>query len=178
MTRVQNMNTPFQIPEGLHIRPSTPADKPFIEQLHRESREDLQLIDGDKDYVESILEMQLRAQTLGYGEQFPNAMYFIIEKHHEKIGKASIDFGHNEVHLIDIAFLKAARGHGFGKAIIQSFQQCAAQSGTPMSLAVLESNVAAKNLYISLGFQVEEVQLPHQYLRWYPPAMRTIVGAQ
>ena len=71
-------------------------------------------------------------------------MYFIIEKHHEPIGRATIDFGHNEAHLLDIAFLPQARGHGFGKAIIQSFQLAAAQSGLPMSLNVLQSNTGAK----------------------------------
>lgn len=68
------------------------------------------MIGGEQDYIESIVEMQFKAQTQGYGDQFPNAMYFIIEKHHEPIGKAIIDFGHNEVRLIDIAFIPQARG--------------------------------------------------------------------
>jgi len=158
----------FHIPKGLHIRPSTPADKPFLEQLYRATREDLQLIDGERDFIESIIEMQFRAQSQGYGSEYPNAMYFIIEKHGEKIGKATIDFGHNEAHLLDIAFLSQARGHGFGKAIIQSFQNAAAQSKVPMSLTVFKDNLVAQKLYISLGFVAEEYREPYYRMCWYP----------
>ncbi len=166
----------FKPPEGLHIRPSNPSDKPFLEKLHRETREELQFIEGEQDFIEEILAMQFRAQHQGYGDQFPNAMYFIIEKHHEKIGRASIDFGHNEVHLIDIGFLKAARGHGFGRAIIQSLQSCAAQSGIPMSLVVANENLIAKRFYLSLGFQTVEATEVHDLMRWIPPSLRTISG--
>ncbi|CAM3536265.1 Acetyltransferase (GNAT) family protein [Vibrio aerogenes CECT 7868] len=166
----------LNIPEGLHIRPSRETDKPFLEKLHHAARQDLQLIDGEKEFIESIVEMQFRAQTEGYGSQFPDAMYFIIEKHHEPIGRAAIDFGHNEAHLLDIAFLPQARGHGFGKAIIQSFQMAAAQSGLPVSLNVLQGNWGAKQLYLSLGFVVEAARPPYEEMRWYPQGMRAFSG--
>lgn len=156
------------IPEGLNLRPSRQEDAPFLEQLHRTQREDLQLIDGDKELIESIVDMQFKAQSEGYGEQTPNAMYFIIEKHHEKVGKVTVDFGHNAVHIIDIAFLPQARGLGFGKAIIQSFQSAAIQNKVPLTLNVAEYNVAAQRLYQSLGFQVERNNPPYLGLIWYP----------
>ncbi|QSX37414.1 GNAT family N-acetyltransferase [Shewanella sedimentimangrovi] len=159
----------FIPPNGLHIRPSRPTDKVFLEKLHHASRQDLQLIDGERDFIESILAMQYRAQTQGYGDKYPNAMYFIIEKHWEPIGKATVDFGHNEVRLVDIAFMPQARGHGFGRAIIQSFQQAAAQSGVPMTLTVLQQNQAAMQLYAALGFTVECYQEPYYLMSWYPP---------
>ncbi|QSX30225.1 GNAT family N-acetyltransferase [Shewanella cyperi] len=166
----------FTPPKGLHIRPSTSSDKPFLEKLHRLVRQDLRLLDADEDFIESVVEMQFRAQTEGYGAQFPNAMYFIIEKHMEKIGRVCVDFGVNELHLIDIAFLPQATGHGFGRAIIQSFQYCAAQSGLPMSLNVAQDNPAAKRLYLNLGFMVEAIHPPYEELRWYPPAMTAFVA--
>ena len=158
----------FHIPQGLHIRPSTASDNPFLEQLYRATREDLQAIDGERDFIESIIEMQFQAQSQGYGADYPNAMYFIIEKHQEKIGKVTIDFGHNEAHLLDIAFLPKARDHGFGKAIIQSFQNAAAQSRVPMSLTVFKDNLAAQKLYTSLGFVAEEYREPYYRMCWYP----------
>ena len=152
------------------MRPSRPEDAAFLEEVHRAQRQDLQLIDGDPDFIESIVEMQFNAMNSGYGNQTPNAMYFIIEKHHEKVGKATIDFGPNCVHLVDIAILPQARGLGFGKAIIQSFQQAASQSGVPMTLNVAETNVAAQQLYVSLGFQVETHTPPNYSMIWYPQA--------
>lgn len=158
----------FKPPKGLHIRPSKPSDKPFLEKLYRSTRTDLQLIDGEKELVENVIEMQHRAQTQGYGDQFPNAMYFIIEKHGEPIGKATLDFGPNEIRLLDIAFMPQARGHGFGKAIIQSFQVCATQAMAPLTLSVEQLNHSAKSLYLSLGFVCESVTPPYEHLIWYP----------
>ena len=53
------------IPDGLYLRPSTAADKPFLEKLHHSTRQDLQFIDGEQDFIESIVEMQFKAQTPG-----------------------------------------------------------------------------------------------------------------
>ncbi len=158
----------FNIPQGLNIRPAKPTDKPFLEKLHSSMRQELRFIDGEKEFVESIVTMQFQAQNDGYGSQFPNAMYFIIEKFHEPIGKATLDFGHNEVRLIDIAFLPQATGHGFGRAIIQSFQCAAAKTMLPMTLSVLQHNHAARKLYALLGFKVEAVKEPYYFMAWYP----------
>lgn len=163
----------IQLPYGLHIRPSKPSDKAFLEKLHHAMRQDLQLIDGEKDMIETIVEMQLKAQTQGYGDQFPNAMYFIIEKQQQPVGKATIDFSDNLVHLIDIALIPKARGQGFGKAILQSFQRCAAQVAAPMSLSVEQQNNAAKQLYRKLGFVTEQIYPPYERMIWYPPALRS-----
>lgn len=163
----------IQLPLGLHIRTSVASDKAFLEKLHHAVRQDLQWIDAEKDLVETIVEMQLKAQTQSYSEQFPNAMYFIIEKQQEPIGKASIDFSHDLVHLIDIAFIPEARGQGFGKAVLQALQQCAAQVAAPMLLSVEQQNKVAKQLYQSLGFATEVVQPPYERMIWYPPALRS-----
>lgn len=163
----------IQLPSGLHIRPSTASDKAFLEKLHHATRQDLQVIDGEKDLIETLVEMQLKAQTQGYGDQFPNAMYFIIEKQQQPVGKATIDFSDNLVHLIDIALIPQARGQGFGKAILQSFQRCAAQIAAPMLLSVELHNNIAKQLYQSLGFTTESVQPPYERMIWYPPALRS-----
>ncbi|HEX7762889.1 MAG TPA: GNAT family N-acetyltransferase [Cellvibrio sp.] len=167
---MQNIN----LPDGLSVRPSRASDTPFLEKLHHSLRQDLQLIDAEQDMIESIIELQLKAQTQGYGDQFPNAMYFVIEKHNEPIGKATIDFGHNEVRLVDLALIPIARGKGLGAAVIQAFQKAAAMVAVPMTLSVLQSNIAAKNLYHKLGFVISHVELPYELMVWYPPAMKII----
>lgn len=166
----------LDLPKGLHIRPARSSDNFFLQKLHHSVRQDLQLIDGEQELIETVVEMQFTAQTQGYGDTFPNAMYFIIEKHHEKIGKATLDFGHHEIRLLDIAFLPEAKGHGFGKGIIQSFQTCAAQLAVPLSLSVEQINLQARQLYLSLGFQIESVQPPYEFMVWYPPSLKAIVG--
>ncbi|WLQ13940.1 GNAT family N-acetyltransferase [Hahella aquimaris] len=161
--------------QGLVVRPSNSADKAFLEQLHNSTREDLRLIDGERDFVESIIDMQFKAQQQGYGAQFPNAMYFIIEKQHERIGKVTIDFGHNEVHVIDIAFIPQARGKGFGEEVIRSLQAAATQICAPLTLSVLMQNVAAKKLYLKLGFITESISPPYERMMWRPEIAQRVM---
>lgn len=164
----------LKMPDGLNIRPANHADNPFLEKLHHSTRQDLQLIDADKEVVESIMELQLKAQTQGYGSQFPNAMYFVVERHCEPIGKVTVDFGHNEVRLVDLALIPAARGKGLGAEIIRAFQQAATMVAVPMTLSVMQSNFPAKALYQKLGFVTASVEIPYELMVWSPPAMKLI----
>jgi ribosomal protein S18 acetylase RimI-like enzyme len=164
----------LNLPDGLSVRPASGNDKLFLESLYQSTREDLLVLDASEDQKAELIEMQFRAQTQGYGNAYPNAMYFVIEKHQESIGKATIDFGHNEVHLIDLALIPAARGKGLGAAVIQAFQQAAAMIAAPMTLSVLQNNVQARVLYQKLGFVTDEIQLPYERMIWYPPALRAI----
>ena len=170
------MKTPA-MPYGLGLRPAIPTDHPFLESLHRSCRADLQLIEGDEDFIESLVNMQFNAQSVGYGAQYPNAMYWIVEKQGQNIGKTTIDFGSNFIHLVDLAFIPQARRKGYGRAVLESIQCTAKQVGAPMSLSVLQSNLVAKNMYLSLGFVVESVSSPYEMMVWYPPAEKIIVGA-
>lgn len=155
-------------PEGLNLRPANTGDSAFIESLYRTTREDLRQLDADKEIVENLIDMQFDAQTNGYGEQFPNAMHFVVEKLGERIGRVIVDFGSNEVRIVDIAFIPRARGQGYGTAILRMMQQAAAKIMAPLALSVNSFNTEAKNLYLRLGFQVEEYHPPIERMIWYP----------
>ncbi|AGA92248.1 acetyltransferase [Thioflavicoccus mobilis 8321] len=156
------------LPNGLGLRPARPSDQPFLAALYSSTRADLRLIDGEQELVESIIDMQFRAQTMGYGQQFPNAMYFIVEKLNERIGKATIDFGSSAVHVVDIAFIPIARGRGYGATVLQAIQQIAGQLKAPMLLSVKKDNLPARRLYQKMGFQLEQSGAAHDQLVWYP----------
>lgn len=158
------------LPAGLSLRPSQPSDAVFIESLHRSTREDLRMIDGSEDFIESLIDMQFHAQSRGYGEQFPNAMYFVIEKLGERVGRVTIDFGSNEIRLVDIAFIPAARGHGYGTHVLKALQMAAGKAAAPLVLSVLHVNLAARQLYERLGFRVSNIGPSHAEMTWYPTA--------
>lgn len=157
-----------KMPDGLGLRPARSADNGFIESLYRSTRTDLQQLDAEPDFIETLIEQQHHAQTVGYGDMFPNAMYFIIEKQGESIGRVVIDFGMNEVRLVDIALIPAARSKGYGKNIIQTLQYAAGSSRAPLYLSVLKINQAARQLYHQLGFQLAEAGTVSDLLVWYP----------
>ena len=160
------------MPDGLGLRPARPADNGFIESLYRSTRDDLQLIDAEQEFIETLIEQQHHAQTEGYGDLFPNAMYFIVEKQGESIGRVVIDFGMNEIRLVDVALIPTARNKGYGKSIVQTLQYAAGSARAPLYLSVLKMNQPARQLYHQLGFQFAEASDTHDLLVWYPEAFR------
>ena len=158
----------ISLPDGLSMRPARDSDSIFMESLYNSTRDDLRLIDAEGDFVEELIDMQHQAQTKGYGDQFPDALYFIIEKHNESVGRVVIDFGAHEIRVVDIALIPLARGKGFAKGIIQALQQTASRVSAPLALSVYKTNIAAYRLYASLGFQLAEASPSVDMLVWYP----------
>jgi ribosomal protein S18 acetylase RimI-like enzyme len=158
------------MPSGISLRPAAAGDHIFLQNLYRAARPDLQLIDGEQDMVETVIAQQYSAQYQGSGESYPNAMHFIIEKTQHNVGSLVVDFGHNEVRVLYVAFIPTARGFGYGKAILQGVQQAAASTNCPVAVVVWHNNPGAKRIYLELGFRVEESQLLAERLVWYPGA--------
>ena len=158
----------LNLPDGLGIRPARDGDKPFIEALFKSTRDDLRMIDAENDFIETLIEQQHHAQTVGYGEQFPNAMYFIIEKQNERIGRIVIDFGPNEIRIVDVAFIPQARNRGYGAGVIRALKHAAGSAGAPLVLTVNRINSAARTLYYKEGFRVEQCNEMTELMAWYP----------
>lgn len=162
---------------GLAMRPARASDSGFIESLYRSTRNDLRLIDAESDFVEALIDQQFRAQTAGYGEMYPDAMHFIVEKHGEAIGRVILDFSNNEVLIVDIALIPAARGKGFGRGVLRGLQVTAAKVQAPLVLSVHPANFAAKRLYLGLGFRVEQSTPMSERMAWYPAPSAPRVSA-
>lgn len=161
-------NTP--LPDNLGIRPARPEDRVFIESLYRATRDDLRLIDAEDEFVEELIGMQQQAQTRGYGEMFPNAMYFVVERLGDRLGRIVVDFGPNEVRLVDIAFMPQARGRGYGSHVIKAMQFAAGQARAPLTLSVNRTNIRARQAYLALGFRVVQSDAMTEHMAWYPSA--------
>lgn len=156
------------MPAGISLRPATAGDQPFLETLYRSARPDLQFIDGEPEFVQTVVAQQYAVHAQGTGEEYPNAMHFVIEKTQAAVGALVVDFGHNEVRLIYIAFIAAARGFGYGKAVLSGVQQAASKVQCPVAVVVWHNNPGAKRIYLELGFTVEESELMADRMVWYP----------
>ncbi|MGY2400341.1 GNAT family N-acetyltransferase [Pseudomonas sp. SDO5271_S396] len=168
------LNKEGALAQGLVVRPSRDSDKPFLQALYHSARADLQWIDGERALVEEVIAQQFQVQEKGMDEHFPGALHYVIEKLGTAIGALSADFGANEIRVLYLAFIPAARGKGFGRAVLQGVQQAAAQVQCPVATVVWASNPHARQHYLALGFQVQEQTPAAQRLVWYPSQLNTM----
>jgi len=162
------MNNDSALSDGLVVRPSRPADGPFLQSLYHSARPDLQWIDGERELIEDVIGQQFQVQERGIGECFPNAMHYVVEKLGTAIGALSAEFGSNEIRILYLAFIPAARGRGYGRTVLQGVQKAAAQVRCPVATVVWANNPHARRHYLALGFQVEERDVAAERLVWYP----------
>ncbi len=153
---------------GIAIRPARPSDEDFLNELYRSARPDLQLVDGEEEFVDELVRQQRTVMQEGIGAAYPNAMHYVVDKLDSRIGSLVVDFGHNEVRVLYLAFIVAARGQGFGRTVLQGVQQAARQVRRPVAAVVWHGNLQARNHYLALGFQVEETSSAAERMVWYP----------
>ncbi|NWA29537.1 GNAT family N-acetyltransferase [Pseudomonas gingeri] len=153
---------------GLSMRPSRPTDGPFLQSLYKSARPELQWIDADSEVVEQVIAQQFQVQERGIGDNFPDAIHYVVEKLDTPIGVLSADFGPNEIRVLYLAFIPAARGKGFGRSVLQGVQKAAEQVRCPVATVVWASNPQARQHYLALGFRVEESSPGADRLVWYP----------
>ena len=154
--------------DGLVVRPSRASDGPFLHSLYQAARPDLQWIDGEQEVVQQVVAQQFTVQEQGLGENFPDAMRYVIEKLDTAIGALTTDFGPNEIRVLYLAFIPQARGRGYGRTVLQGVQKAAQQIRCPVATVVWANNPHARQHYLALGFQVEERNPAAERLVWYP----------
>ena len=157
------------LPDNLTIRMARPEDRGFLESLYRSRREDLRQIDAEPEFVDALIAMQQRAQEVGYGDMFPDACYFLVEKQALRIGRIVVNFDVDEVRLVDIVFIPEARGRGYAKHVLRALQLAATKVRVPLTLAVHRDDWQAMRLYAGLGFVARGSGHPVvEELVWFP----------
>jgi ribosomal protein S18 acetylase RimI-like enzyme len=156
------------VPDGLSLRPAQSADSNFLEALYSSTRDDLRQINAESGFVEELIKMQHALQMQGNAANYPDALQLVVEKFGEPIGRVIVDFGPNEVKILNIAFINEARGKGYGSGLLRGLQQVAAKLQTPLTLEVMQSNLQARQLYLRLGFTVEQTGPIEERMVWHP----------
>ncbi|MBZ9745791.1 GNAT family N-acetyltransferase [Mesorhizobium sp. CO1-1-7] len=141
---------------GLMFRPATDADLPFLSRLYASIRaEELAVTFWTDAQKAAFLDMQFRAQHAHYHEHYPEADWLVIVQAAQDIGRLYIERWPSQHRIIDVAFLPAHRGKGFGAALLGDLIDEASTVGKPVSIHV-EKNNPARRLYLRLGFAVVE----------------------
>ena len=144
------------IPSGpeIRLRTAIAADETFMRRMFKTSRAgDFAAAGLPPAALDMLLEQQFRAQSAGYKAQFPDAVSLIILRHDEPIGRLMLSIGDRRWRIVDIILLPSARGCGIGTDIIGAVALAArAQGVLELVLSVLSTSVAARRLYLRLGF--------------------------
>lgn len=156
------------VPDGLSLRPALPDDSGFLEALYSSTRDDLRQINAESGFIEELIKMQYALQQHGNAVNYPNAAQLVVERLGERIGRVIVDFGRDEVTILGIAVITVARGNGYGAGLLRGLQQSATQLELPLALEVMHSNPKAKQLYLRLGFVVEQTGPIADRMVWRP----------
>jgi len=145
------------------------TDMPFLRQLYRSTREDeLEITGWGEDQKQAFVDMQFRAQHTHYQKHYSDALWLIIERAGQPVGRLYLERWTKEHRIIDIALLPHVRGHGLGGAILLDLHDEAARDGKAVSIHVEKIN-PAMSLYRRLGYETVEDKGVYDLLVWKPP---------
>jgi ribosomal protein S18 acetylase RimI-like enzyme len=134
------------------LRPERAEDGAFLREVYDASRkEELDAAGVPMEMRKAFLDMQFKAQRIGYQSEFPHANFDIILVGAKKAGRIVVNRSSTETTLVDIALLPEHRNHGIGTALIRKLSVEAAAAGLPLRLSVVKGQRAAR-LYLRLGF--------------------------
>ncbi len=160
---------------GVALRPETEADLPFLSRLYVSIRWDelAPLTAWSDDQKLAFLADQFRLQRLHYATYYAGADFMIIEDKGEPIGRLYLDrVARTDLRIVDIAFLPAYRGRGYGSLFLGAVLEEAAADGKVASIHVEEMN-PAKRLYERLGFRQVSPHGPYWLMEKAPAQLKT-----
>lgn len=156
------------LPEGISLRPATPADAPFLRALYEASEPLFATLPLTGPARAQLLDLQLRARDASETAHHPAADHAIVTRDGAPVGRLVVDRSGEALHVLDLALLPTERGHGLGSALLRAVQAEALTRGGPVTLWAALAN-PARALYARLGFVETAPAGAHVHLRWEAP---------
>ncbi len=137
----------------LHSRPENPSDAAFVRALFNDARSGEFAAAGlAGDALASLLDLQFRAQTVGYATAHPAATGTVVELDGRPAGRAIVARSEQVILIVNIAVLSAYRGRGAASELLRALTREADASGHEIRLQVRTGNTVARALYERFGF--------------------------
>jgi GNAT superfamily N-acetyltransferase len=134
------------------LKPVTFEDATLLGDLFREVRAvEFIPLGLPEPALHQLLDMQFRAQSLGYAAQFPNAADNIVWVDGEPVGRLLTNVSDDEMRLVDVALFERFRRKGIGASLLASVCEQAKKAKLPLRLSVRSGN-PAERLYARCGF--------------------------
>jgi ribosomal protein S18 acetylase RimI-like enzyme len=150
----------------ISLRPITPADESFLAKLYASTRWDELAPTSWSDEEKTVFcRRQFDAQSAHYREHYPEALFQIIERNGESIGRLYVARWEREIRIVDISLLPEFRGAGIGSQLLRELQEEAHSTGKTLTIHVERFNPALR-LYERLGFKQVEDKGVYLLMRW------------
>ncbi len=155
----------------IEMRPAEPADQRFMEQLYSSTRGADQRMDGCDARTEALLvALQFRARQAQLRTQYPHGDIAVIFERDRPIGSLYVNYGHEDIRILDISLLPEYRNRGIGLGLLRSLQAQAVRMRVPVRIDLLVSSQAYR-LFHRCGFTPRGANGVHNSLEWWPPLL-------
>ncbi|HST47480.1 GNAT family N-acetyltransferase [Jatrophihabitans sp.] len=136
------------------LRPAGSSDQAVLLRVFTEAHcAGFELLGMEPAALAGLVGMQYRARQAQYSAAHPEAVeYLICGSDGSPVGSCWLDDTPGQLRVLDIAVLREHRRRGIARAVLGSLCEQAAAAGKPVRLSVWHENVAALELYRSLGF--------------------------
>jgi len=139
-------------PGPLTTRAATPVDDRFLRDLYASVRDpELAAVPWSDAEKRTFCDMQFTLQDRHYREYFPHAHRHVVLEAASAVGQIYVDHASDEIRILDIALVPAARGRGIGTRLLRNILEEADRTRRRVSL-VTEPGNPARRLYARLGF--------------------------
>lgn len=159
----------IKISDRIELRPVIlPDDEEFLIDVYASSRDDLQYFPFDEAGKKAFVLMQYTAQKNHYAEYYGEAKYYVVMFDGIPAGRYWVDYGKEDIRIVDIAILPEFRGHGIGTELVKDALKHSKKLDVPCALHVVKES-RALNLYERLGFRITGEIGFHHKMEWNAP---------
>lgn len=126
-------------------------------EIFKECRPDLSWVTGFSEIEKNqYLKTQFELEKTQFVTFYPKAEYYMVIKDNKYIGRLYIDYGENDIRILEIGLIEEYRNRGIGRSIIKNIISKASECNKFVSLQVAWFNQKALKLYEELGFFIVE----------------------
>jgi predicted N-acetyltransferase YhbS len=142
---------------AMNLRPATPADTPFLKELHRRAYREV--------IVRQFGYWDDAAQDYWFQKGLADAKFSVVEENGEPVGAIALQETPESLYLAELQILPEWQARGLGTALLRMQLEHAKQLQKPIGLRVLQAS-RARALYERHGFVVTEQNQTHYLMEW------------
>jgi ribosomal protein S18 acetylase RimI-like enzyme len=152
------------------MRPAEAGDLAFMQHLYSSTRSAEVRMGGCDLATETLLQgLQFKAQQTWYETRYPNADLAVIMDRERPIGRLYVDYGPDELRILDICLLPEYRNRGIGLGLLRSLQAQGERLRLPVRLNLVLGS-PAQRLLLRCGFDILAADGNYNIMEWMPPA--------